>query len=815
MELMTKNKISEIKSTKVHALLNKEEILNDYSVAVLSRHLSLIGRREVLSGKAKFGIFGDGKEIAQIAYAKSFMNGDWRAGYYRDQTFMLAAGLLTAEEFFAQLYGNTDEKHNPSSSGRNFNNHFATKNINKDGNWTTVSKQKNSSADISPTSGQMPRLLGLAYASKLFRINEHIKQYSNLSDSGNEVAFGTIGEASTSEGLFFETINAACVLQVPLAIAVWDDGYGISVPVELQTAKASISKALKGFQIDGDSNGCEIYTCKGWDYPQLVETFEKGIIRCRKDHVPVLFHIYEMTQPLGHSTSGSHERYKSKERLKFEEEYDPIKKMKEWIVKEKIAAIETLDKIEIDATRKAKEAQRISWEKYSKVYINEKKELLNILNSNPGLAIFLKEIPGFNLLMNNNITTRKEILSLTKKIIQQLSKDRKQLAFQKKLAAWLIEYEKKSQDIYSKNLYNESKHSLVSLKYIGPVYSEKPVLTSGREILNKNFDYLFNKYPLLVTFGEDTGKIGDVNQGLKGLQQNYGDLRVTDTGIRESTIIGQGIGFALRGFRPIAEIQYLDYLLFAIQTISDDLATMHYRTNGSQVAPLIISARGHRLIGMWHSGSPMGMIINSARGVYLCVPRNMTQAAGFYNTLLEINNPAIVIEPLKAYENKELLPENLGEFKIPLGIPEIVEEGTDITIVTYGWCVAIAKEAAQNLKKFDISAEIIDVQTLIPFDINHQIINSVKKTNRLLFVDEDVPGGASAYMLQKVLEEQEAFYYLDSPPRTLTGQEHRPAYGTDGDYLSKPGSDSIFEAVYDLMHEYQPVKYPNIYFKGD
>jgi pyruvate/2-oxoglutarate/acetoin dehydrogenase E1 component/TPP-dependent pyruvate/acetoin dehydrogenase alpha subunit len=813
MPLMTRNKVSKIQSIKADTSLNKEEILNDYSIAVLSRHLSFIGRREVLSGKAKFGIFGDGKEIAQIAYAKFFNKGDWRAGYYRDQTFMLAAGLLTAEEFFAQLYGNTDEQLNPSNSGRNFNNHFATRNINKDGSWRMVSNQKNSSSDVSPTSGQMPRLLGLAYASKLFRNIEHLWQFSHLSNFGNEVAFGTIGEASTSEGLFFETINAACVLQVPLAIAVWDDGYGISVPVELQTAKASISEALKGFQIEGNSNGCEIYTCKGWDYPALVKTFEKGIARCRKDHVPVLFHVFEMTQPLGHSTSGSHERYKSKERLKFEEEFDPIRKMKEWILKEKISDIETLDRIESLATRRAKEAQSTAWEKYSKVYTNEKKELLTILNGNSSQTLNLKEFSGSEILFNGNITTRKEIISLTKNIIQRISKDVSHLTLQKKLALWLIGYEKKGQDIYSKNLYNGSKHSLNSLQIVGPVYSEKPILTSGREILNKNFDYLFSKYPLLVTFGEDTGKIGDVNQGLKGMQQKYGDLRVTDTGIRESTIIGQGIGLAIRGFRPIAEIQYLDYLLFAIQTISDDLATIYYRTNGSQIAPLIIRTRGHRLIGMWHSGSPMGMIINSSRGVYLCVPRNMTQAAGFYNTLLEINNPAIVIEPLKAYENKEYLPENLGEFKIPLGIPEIVEKGTDLTIVSYGWCVAIAKEAAQNLKKFGISVEIIDVQTLIPFDVNHLIIKSIKKTNRVLFVDEDVPGGASAYMMQKVLEEQEAFYYLDSPPKTLTGQEHRPAYGTDGDYFSKPSADSIFEAVYDIMHDYQPEKYPNIYFK--
>jgi 2-oxoisovalerate dehydrogenase E1 component len=786
----------------------KEEILKDYSLAVLSRQLSLLGRKEVLNGKAKFGIFGDGKEVAQIAYAKCFKKGDWRAGYYRDQTFMLAAGLLTPEEFFAQLYGNTDEQLNPASCGRNFNNHFATKNINKDGSWKILTNIKNSSSDVSPIAGQMPRLLGLAYASKLFRNIEHLWQFSHLSNFGNEVAFGTIGESGTSEGLFFETINAACILQVPLSVAIWDDGYGISVPVELQTAKANISKVLLGFQKNKDSNGCEIYTCEGWDYLKLMKMFTEGISKCRKDHVPVIFHVREMTQPLGHSTSGSHERYKSKERLLWEEEYDPIRKMKEWILKESIASSKVLDEVEHDAFILAREARDIAWKKYSGVFIIERNELLNIVNGFLNGPVNFKELPAYQKLETNSLPSRKDIISCAKKILILSNTNNYSHQLRDELALWIQEIHTKTREIYNEQVYAETDHLVSDFLTIKPVYGENASTVNGREILTRNFDLLFQKYPMLVTFGQDTGNIGDVNQGLKGLQQRYGNLRVTDTGIRESTIIGQGIGLALRGFRPIAEIQYLDYLLYALSTISDDLATTYYRTKGGQIAPLIIRTRGHRLIGMWHSGSPMGMILSAVRGMFVCVPRNMTQAAGFYNKLLEMNDPAIVIEPLKGYEIKEYLPENLGEFNIPLGIPEIIEEGTDVTIVTYGWCVTIAKEAAENLKLSGISVEIIDVQTLIPFDVHHLIKKSIKKTNNVLFLDEDVPGGATAYMMQKVLEEQKAFDYLDSPPRTLTAQEHRPAYGTDGDYFSKPNADTIYEMIYDMMHHSNPVKFP-------
>jgi len=788
----------------------KVEILKDYSLAVLSRQLSLMGRKEVLNGKAKFGIFGDGKEVAQIAFAKCFKKGDWRAGYYRDQTYMLAAGLLTPEEFFAQLYGNTDEQLNPSSCGRNFNNHFATKNVNKDGSWKILTNVKNSSSDISPIAGQMPRLLGLAYASKLFRNLEQLWQFSHLSNFGNEVAFGTIGESGTSEGMFFETINAACILQVPLAVAIYDDGYGISVPVKLQTAKGNISEVLMGFQKTKDSNGCEIYNCEGWDYLKLIRMFNEGVSKCRKGHIPVIFHINQMTQPLGHSTSGSHERYKSKERLIWEGEFDPILKMKEWILEENIANVKDLEEIESEAYIQAKEARTKAWEKYSRTYIIEKNELMCIIHAFPENLVNYRELPAYTTLLDKAFPDRKDILSCAKKILSLASQANQHAESCSKLATWIFEIEEKGSEIYSSNLYSDDYSSLKTNLTVKAVYAKNAQLVHGREILTQNFDYLLQKYPMLVTFGEDTGNIGDVNQGLRGLQQKYGELRVTDTGIRESTIIGQGIGLALRGFKPIAEIQYLDYLLYALSTISDDLATIHYRTNGGQVAPLIIRTRGHRLVGMWHSGSPMGMIINSARGIYVCVPRNMTQAAGIYNTLLEGSNPALVIETLKAYEVKEYMPDNLGEFKVALGVPEIIQEGTDATLVTYGWCVSIAREAALNLKQFGISVEIIDVQTLLPFDIHHIIRKSIEKTNNILFVDEDVPGGATAFMMQKVMEEQKAFDYLDSFPRTLTGKEHRPAYGTDGDYFSKPNAETIFEVVYDMMHQAKPGKFPKI-----
>jgi len=814
--MISNSKVSSNQSEKTNVTiigLNKEEILQDYGLAVLSRQLSLLGRKDVHSGKAKFGIFGDGKEIAQIAYAKCFKKGDWRAGYYRDQTFMLASGLLTPEEFFFQLYGETDEQLNPSTSGRNFNNHFATRLINKDGSWNSLTTNKNSSSDVSPTAGQMPRLLGLAYASKLFRNIEYLWPYSQLSNFGNEVAFGTIGESSTAEGLFFEAINAACVLQVPLAIAIWDDGYGISVPVELQTAKADISIALRGFQKGKDSNGCLLYSCIGWDYPQLVKMFEEGISKCRQEHIPVVFHIKEMTQPLGHSTSGSHERYKSPDRLNWEDEYDPIRKMKEWILQEGIADLKTLEKIEEDAVNQVKEVRQKAWDQYVKPYLAEKNELLQIINSLPSEVIrSFKATSDFSSLVANTHPLRKDMLSVAKKALYFLNNQKTHFNINKQLSLWIEKMQANCAEIYNTRLYADDWQTLSNVQNIKPVYGKKPLLVHGREIINRNFDYLFQKYPLLVTFGEDTGKIGDVNGGLKGLQQKYGDLKITDTGIRESTIIGQGIGLALRGFKAIAEIQYLDYLVYALQTLTDDLATLHYRTNGHQIAPLIIRTRGHRLVGIWHSGSPMGMLINSLRGVNVCVPRNMTQAAGFYNTLLEVNDPSIVIEPLNSYTINEYLPENIGEFKFPLGVPEIITEGSDITLVTYGWCVYVAMEAVKNLKDIGISVELIDVQTLLPFDIHHIIKKSIVKTNYVLFLDEDVKGGATAYMMQKVVEEQEAFYYLDAPPKTLSSKEHRPAYGTDGDYFSKPNVETIYEALYNIMHERNPAKFPSIYF---
>jgi pyruvate/2-oxoglutarate/acetoin dehydrogenase E1 component/TPP-dependent pyruvate/acetoin dehydrogenase alpha subunit len=787
--------------------ISKEEILNDYKIAYISRQLSNAGRKEVHSGRAKFGIFGDGKEIAQIAYAKFFRNGDWRAGYYRDQTFMLAAGMLTPEEFFAQLYGNTNEALNPSTSGRNFNNHFATRNITKEGSWENLANTKNSSSDISPTAGQMPRLLGLAYASKLFRNIEYLWQYPHFSNFGNEVAFGTIGEASTSEGLFFETINAACVMQVPMAIAIWDDGFGISVPVELQSTKSSISKALKGFEKEDGTNGCLIYNSKGWDYPHLVKTFGEGIEKCRKHHIPVVFHVQEMTQPFGHSSSGSHERYKSQERLQFEKDFDPIAKMKEWIIKGKIADSSTLESIENEATALVKDARQKAWDAYITPYMNEREELLHVCKGlSPENFDLIKKMPDFTGLVNNPYPSRKDILSFAKKVVYQFKP-----AQTKKLASWMQAYQKKCSNLYNTKLYAEDYLAKSSTQGIKPIYPADTAIASGREILNKNFDYLFQKYPLLVTFGEDTGKLGDVNQTLRGLQQKFGNQKISDMGIREATIIGQGIGLAVRGIRAIAEIQYLDYLIYAIQTLSDDLATLHYRTKGAQIAPLIIRTRGHRLVGMWHSGSPLGMILNTMRGINVCVPRNMTQAAGFYNALLELNDPALLIEPLKAYEGHEKLPENIGEFKVPLGVPEIIKEGNDITIVTYGWCVEVAKEAIARLEQKGISVELIDVQTLIPFDVNHIIKKSVMKTNNILFLDEDLPGGGTAYMMTKVIEEQQAFYYLDSLPRTLTSKDHRPAYDTDGDYFSKPNAEDIFETVYDMMSEVNPAKYEPVY----
>lgn len=791
--------------------ISSGEALEDYYIAFLSRQLSLLGRREVHNGRAHFGIFGDGKELAQIAYAKNFRKGDWRSGYYRDQTFMLALDMLQPEEFFAMIYGDTDLDINPSTGGRNFNNHFATRNINNHGEIRDLSEQYNSASDISSTAGQMPRLLGLAQASKIARQQPAMKKYLNNNVNGNEVAFGSIGDASTSEGMFFETINAAAVMQVPLAIAVYDDGFGISVPIELQTAKSSISEVLKGFKKEPDTNGIEIFTCKGWDYPALISTFAEGISRCRTEQVPVLFHITEITQPTGHSTSGSHERYKSKERLDWETEFDCLKQFKNWLLDSGTAELEEISLVEKKALRRAREARDAAWENYTRGYVKETGDLENIItglkNRSDGQINHLEEFQGIK---DKLFPTRRALFSFAKRVWYELHGIEKYASMRKELQKWTTAFEKRSHDFYNRNLYREGIDSAVKVSGIPAEYGDNPEEVPGSEILNRNFDVLFSKYPNLVTFGEDTGKLGDVNQGMKGMQARYGVERVSDTGIRETTIIGQGIGLALRGFRPIAEIQYLDYLIYAQSTLSDDLASLQYRTMGKQAAPVIIRTRGHQLQGIWHAGSPMQMILGSMRGIYLCVPRNMTQAAGFYNTLLEANDPALVIEPLKGYNVREILPSNFGEFRVPLGVPEIMHRGSDVTLVTYGWNVFHALKAALLLESVDISVEVIDVQTLMPFDIHHMVLESVKKTGKIIFVDEDVPGGATAYMLQKVVEEQNAFDYLDTAPRTLPAMEHRPAYGIDGEYFSKPNVERIFEAIYQLMHETDIRKYPGL-----
>jgi 2-oxoisovalerate dehydrogenase E1 component len=802
----------EIKPSGKEGYFNKESVLADFRMANLSRDLSVIGRREVLTGKAKFGIFGDGKEIIQLALAKQFRNGDWRSGYYRDQTWMMAMGLYDSLEFFHQLYGNTDDQFNTGSGGRVFNNHFSVPNINPDGTWRDLTKQKNSSADISPTAGQMPRLLGLAYASKLFRQNKDLKQFKTLSTDGNEVAFGSIGDASTSEGYFWETINAAGVLQVPLAVSIYDDGYGISVPKKYQTTKGSISEILKGFESEKNKPGIRIFKGKGWDYEGLIKLYEEGIAICREQHVPVVFHIEEVTQPQGHSTSGSHERYKSEERLRWEEEFDPIKKMREWILSSEIATAAELDKLVEEAAEEAKESRRIGWESFQKPIKTERDALVKIINDRScrctdkakedSVDNFTEELKRIAspIRKDNFVTARKILRNIcgSCKTADNLNEE---------LRGWLKRNYKDAFASYDSHLYNETPTSVLNVKPIAPVFSAESPEVPGRQVLRDNYDKLFTKYPLLVTFGEDTGAIGGVNQSLEGLQKKYGELRITDTGIREATILGQGLGLSLRGMRPIAEIQYLDYLMYALQILSDDLATTHYRTAGRMIAPLIISTRGHRLEGIWHSGSPMSMLINSVRGVYVCSPRDMTRAAGFYNMLLMGNDPGIVIEPLNGYRLKEKMPDNLGEYRIELGIPEILNEGTDITVITYGSTVKIAIEAVKQLAAHSISVELIDVQTLVPFDRNKMIVESLKKTNRVLFLDEDVPGGTTAYMMQEVLEKQRGWQYLDSPPKTLTAKEHRPAYTTDGDYFSKPSAEDVFDTIYAILKEAKPDKY--------
>ncbi len=764
----------------------------------------------MLTGKAKFGIFGDGKELAQVAMAKVFQNGDFRSGYYRDQTFMMAIGALSIQNYFAGLYGHTDISHDPMSAGRQMGGHFGTHSLNEDGTFKNLVNQKNSSADISPTAGQMPRLLGLAYASHFYKKNEVLQKgkFLNFSNKGNEVAFGTIGDASTSEGLFWETINAAGVLQVPMLMSVWDDGHGISVPKKYQTTKESISEILKGFQRENGGNGFEILKTKGWDYPHLCETYEKAITICREQHVPVLVHVEEVTQPQGHSTSGSHERYKDAARLQFETDFDCVKKMREWILENAIATDSELNKIEEDSKIAVRDAKTAAWSEYLKPIKSEVEVVSSFFNelANGFYADVINEIKAELNSIKEPI--RKDILVAVKKVLRLIKSENSPARTQ--LTNWLNQSNAENTVRYSSHLYSESIQKISNISPVNAEYHDDK-LVDGRELLRENFDFILNKYPETLIFGEDSGKIGGVNQGLEGLQLKYGEHRVFDTGIREATIMGQAIGLAMRGLRPIAEIQYLDYLLYALQIMSDDLATLQWRTKGMQKSPVIIRTRGHRLEGVWHSGSPMAMIVSACRGINVCVPRNMTQAAGFYNLLLEADEPALVIEPLNGYRLKEKLPSNIGEYKIQLGLPEILNEGSDVTLVTYGSSIRIAQDAIKQLNEHGVSVELIDIQTLLPFDINHSIVDSIKKTNRVVFFDEDVPGGGTAYMMQKVLEEQGGYQYLDSKPITIASKAHRPAYGSDGDYFSKPSADDVFDVIYNLMLEVNPDKFVKIY----
>ncbi|MFQ3296083.1 MAG: pyruvate/2-oxoglutarate/acetoin dehydrogenase E1 component/TPP-dependent pyruvate [Polaribacter sp.] len=799
----------------------KEEVLNDYKIAKISRECSLLGRREVLTGKAKFGIFGDGKEVPQLAMAKAFKKGDFRSGYYRDQTFMMAIGELTAQQFFAGLYAHTNIEIEPMSAGRQMGGHFATHSLNEDGSWKNLTKQYNSSADISPTAGQMPRLLGLAQASKIYRNEKSVQNKTNFSNKGNEVAWGTIGNASTSEGLFFETINAAGVLQVPMVMSVWDDEYGISVHAKHQTTKENISEILKGFQRENELKGYEIIVVNGWDYVKLVDIYSKAAKIAREEHVPVLIHVKELTQPQGHSTSGSHERYKGKERLQWEQEHDCLTKMRNWILDFELETAsgdilrfvdseEEIIILEKEAKKTVTTAKRNAWNAYNNELIAEATIAIKLLTrvaekSNNGAFITKYK----NDLKKISEPIVKDILIAARKSLRYLKEE--SFAEKIELQNFIKATIKDASYKYSSYLLSESEYSALKVEEKKPAYAQTQNLVDARVIMRDNFDAILKKHPEVVIFGEDAGFIGDVNQGLEGLQEKYGDIRVADTGIREATIIGQGIGLAMRGLRPIAEIQYLDYLLYALQIMSDDLATLHYRTFGKQKAPLIIRTRGHRLEGIWHAGSPMGGIINNVRGMHVLVPRNMTKAAGFYNTLLEGDEPALVIECLNGYRLKEELPINLAEFKTKIGIVETVREGTDITIVSYGSTLRIVEETAKELQQAGIEIEIIDAQSLLPFDLNSDCVKSLAKTNKLLVVDEDVPGGASAYLLQEILEKQNGYQYLDSKPSTLTAKEHRTAYSTDGDYFSKPSAEDIFEKVYDMMHESNPEKYKNLY----
>jgi len=777
----------------------RNAVIEDYRIAMISREVSLLGRREVLTGKAKFGIFGDGKEIAQIAMAKFFQPGDFRSGYYRDQTFMFATGLASVEQYFAQLYADPDVKNEPFSAGRQMNAHFSTRFVDENGNWLDLANRKNVSSDIAPTAGQMPRGLGLAFASRCFRSAKNPQAFEQLSHHGNEICFTTIGDASTSEGHFWETINAAGVLQVPLAVFVWDDGYGISVPKNFQTTKGSISAALKGFQKQADTNGIHIYKVKAWDYAGMCEVFEEALQKVRETHQPALFHVEEVTQPQGHSTSGSHERYKSPERLEWEKEWDCIKKMKEWMIENGLASIKELTEVEAAAKETVKEARNRAWEKYVTPIKEQAEQAATLIRQ-----VMVNDIDKYNAIqqMANELAANKE--PLRRDILRAVAVAIETAPFSpsaeelKALRAQLLE---ENTSLYNSHLYNEGAKSALNVPEVKPLIAFDAPTVNGYEVLNKYFDALFASNPKVYAFGEDVGHIGDVNQGFAGLQEKHGKDRILDTGIRELTIVGQAIGMALRGLRPIAEIQYLDYLLYGLQPLSDDVSTTHFRTKGQQSCPVIIRTRGHRLEGIWHSGSPMGVVINALRGMYVCVPRNMVQAVGMYNTMLQSNDPAIIVECLNGYRLKEKLPDNLLEYTVPLGVPEVIREGTDVTIVSYGSTLRIIQDATDRLAAEGIDCEIVDVQTLLPFDLNHVILKSLKKTSRIIFIDEDVPGGAAAYMFNKVMEEQGGYKWLDASPKTLTAKAHRPGYGSDGDYFAKPNAEDVMDAVRSLMAE--------------
>jgi pyruvate/2-oxoglutarate/acetoin dehydrogenase E1 component/TPP-dependent pyruvate/acetoin dehydrogenase alpha subunit len=788
----------------------KKIVINDYRVGYESRQASILGRREVLTGKAKFGIFGDGKEVAQLAMAKVFRNGDWRAGYYRDQTFMFATGMSNLKEFFAQLYAHPDIEKDPASAGRQMNCHYATRYVDKDGNWVNQAETKNTASDLSTTGGHMPRLLGLAYASKLYRQNKELEYLKQFSVNGNEVAFGTIGNGSTSEGLFFEAFNAAGVLQVPMAISIWDDAYAISVPAKLQTTKEDISEVLKGFQRDSKGKGYEIFKVKGWDYVALCETYERAIKICREEHVPVMVHVIEMTQPQGHSTSGSHERYKSKARLGWEDEHDCLVQMRKWMIESAIICTEDIDELEATAKKHVRECQKEAWAELEGEIKTEMDEAIELIENIAEYSPKHNELHELTHELQSCVDPgRRDTIAAVRKALRitlgENSHERKVLA------EYLKEEFVKNKERFNSKLFTDTPHSPLLVPVVKAEYADDARLLDGREVLNACFDANFERDKSIVAFGEDVGAIGDVNQGFAGLQAKYSDLRITDTGIREATIIGQGLGLAMRGLRPIAEIQYLDYLIYALTVLSDDVASLSYRTRGGQKAPLIVRSRGHRLEGIWHSGSPLGTILNSMRGMHICVPRDMTQAAGMYNTLLRGDEPALVIECLNGYRLKEKLPANVGEFTVPLGKAEILREGNDVTVVTYGSTLRIVMEAAVELEKMGIHIEVVDPQTLYPFDTENVCANSLRKTNKLLVVDEDIPGGGSAYILQKVIEKQKGYYSLDAQPRTLCGAEHRPPYGSDGDYFSKPSLDDVIEAVYSVMNEANPGKYPAIY----